>query len=119
MKNELPAVSLVVIQAADLDRSRLFYESLGVKLQRERHGMGIEHFSADLGGTVFEIYPSHGTAQTRSRIGFRVGSVLAAVEAVLGLGANMASPPSDGPWGMRAVVIDPDGHRVELTESKS
>jgi predicted enzyme related to lactoylglutathione lyase len=32
------------------------------------------------------------------------------------LGAAVVSPPADSPWGLRAVLADPDGHRVEITE---
>jgi predicted enzyme related to lactoylglutathione lyase len=33
-------------------------------------------------------------------------------------GITVISPPKNSPWGWRAVVTDPDGHKVELTEFK-
>jgi predicted enzyme related to lactoylglutathione lyase len=31
---------------------------------------------------------------------------------------TVISPPKNSPWGWHAVVTDPDGHKVELTELK-
>src|SRR5262245_20541393 len=117
MADNRPSLSLVVMRAADLERSRRFYEALGLALTRERHGAGPEHLVAELPGVVFEVYPLDNMPTSGSRIGFRVASVNAAIDAVRRLGAQVTSPPKPGPWGLRAVVIDPDGHRVELTES--
>jgi hypothetical protein len=45
-----------------------------------------------------------------------VASVEAAVAALQRLGAKLATPPETGEWGLRAVAIDPDGHRVEVRQ---
>jgi lactoylglutathione lyase len=112
-----PAFNLVVIRCSDLAQSRRFYEALGLRFDVERHGSGPEHFSADVGGVVFELYPrGTGPASTGVRIGFRVPSLAAAVRAAQDCGAKVVSPPTEGPWGLRAVLADPDEHRVELVE---
>jgi lactoylglutathione lyase len=114
------SLNLVVLRSSDLVRAVDFYmRLLGVEFVRHRHGKGPEHFSTELGGVVFELYPlaPDGPSTLGTRLGFRVPSlegVIAAVgteypEAVL-------SPPKDSEWGRRAVVVDPDGHRVELVE---
>lgn len=112
-----PHLNLVVIRAADLDRSAGFYGRLGLTFERHRHGSGPEHLASQLGGIVFEIYPAGETANRKDavRIGFSVDDVDAVVSALAETGAKIVSPPSDSPWGRRAVVADPDGHRVELT----
>ncbi|MFO0810792.1 MAG: VOC family protein [Gemmataceae bacterium] len=110
-------LSLVVVRAANLEKSRVFYESLGLRLSRERHGTGPAHLAAEVDGCVFEVYPrGDGPSSAGVRLGFRVESVAAAVAATQGVGAEVAAPPADGPWGVRAVVVDPDGHRVEITQ---
>lgn len=43
-----------------------------------------------------------------------MGDVLTALER---LSARVVSPPADGPWGRRAVIVDPDGHTVEIFEA--
>ena len=111
-------VNLVVIRSDDLDRSRHFYEALGIQFSTERHGNGPEHLAAELGGVVFEIYPrGKGPATRGLLLGFRVASVAAGLAATGNLGAVVATLPKYGPWGLRAAVIDPDGHRVELTQA--
>jgi hypothetical protein len=32
-------------------------------------------------------------------------------------GEKVVSPPQETEWGRRAVIADPDGHRVELVEA--
>lgn len=109
------ALNLVVLRSADLARAERFYAALGIRLVREQHGTGPEHLAAELGEAVFEIYPQDGSANTLSvRIGFRVPSVAAAITAAESAGGTLITPAKIGPWGLRAVVADPDGHRVEL-----
>ncbi|MES2462339.1 MAG: VOC family protein [Armatimonadota bacterium] len=112
------SLNLVVIRSADLERAAAFYTLLGLSFQKHRHGTGPEHLTCEMGQTVFEIYPRKTeTDSTASvRLGFRVASVESAIADLQAAGAVIVSPPKDSPWGRRAVVDDPDGHRVELTE---
>jgi hypothetical protein len=32
-------------------------------------------------------------------------------------GTRLVHTPQDSPWGRRAVIADPDGHRIELAET--
>jgi catechol 2,3-dioxygenase-like lactoylglutathione lyase family enzyme len=112
-----PSLNLVVIRVSDLEISRRFYEGLGIQFSLEQHGSGPEHLAAKLPGTVFEIYPrGNGPTTAAVRIGFRVESVVQAVAAAKELGAEIASPPKESAWGLRAVVVDADGHRVEISQ---
>lgn len=113
------ALNLVVLRSTDLERARSFYEWLGLQFIQHRHGSGPEHLSAELGGCVFELYPqsSDDASTCTTRIGFRVPSLDAVIEALGDFPACVISPPQESPWGRRAVVVDPDGHRVELVEA--
>lgn len=113
------ALNLVVLRATDLERSATFYSCLGLTFARHRHGSGPEHLAADMPGAVFELYPlSTDTTPTKdTRIGFSVSSLDAAIAALREFPGEIVSPPKDSPWGRRAVVSDPDGHRVELLEA--
>jgi lactoylglutathione lyase len=51
-----------------------------------------------------------------TRLGFQVSSVDTVVCELKKYGASIVSPPADSEWGRRAIVADPDGHRVELTQ---
>jgi lactoylglutathione lyase len=112
-------LNLLVIPAVDLQRSIVFYEAIGLEFTPEKHGNGPEHFSADLNGIVFEIYPReaiHGLIGP-ARLGFRVSSVDETVVKLRKLGAEVVSGPANSRWGRRAAVNDPDGHRIEISET--
>jgi predicted enzyme related to lactoylglutathione lyase len=112
-------LNLVVLRSADLERAAKFYGLLGIEFDREQHGTGPEHLACCLDGVVLEIYPNPGSGdQTVVRIGLSVPSVEDAVRAVRDGAGVVVTPPKESPWGKRAVVADPDGHRVELTERK-
>lgn len=110
-------LNLVVLRCRDLEASVAFYQRLGLTFIKHRHGKGPEHYSADLNGTVFELYPlvSNDTSTRGTRIGFRVTSV-DSILATLDDPSAIHSPAMDSEWGRRAVIIDPDGHRIELNQ---
>ena len=106
-------LSLLVIRAADMERTVAFYRALGLSFERERHGSGPVHYAAKCDGTVFEVYPARqGEPATASvRLGFSVWDVPKATAALLGTGGVLQGKAGT----MRSVVIDPEGNRVELT----
>ncbi len=109
--------NLIVLRSRDLDRAHAFYSALGLSFVRHAHGKGPIHLASESGGQVFEIYPlTDGALPTSSaRVGFSVPSVDTAYAQLLAAGGESVSNPADSQWGRRAVVSDPDGHRVELT----
>jgi predicted enzyme related to lactoylglutathione lyase len=110
-------VNLIVLRSADLRRAEAFYNLLGIKFDHERHGTGPEHLAARLGSLVLELYPPSEDTGTRAvRLGFRVASVRDTTARLAAAGATIIKPPTHGTWGLRAVLADPDGHRIELTE---
>ena len=116
----VPRLNLVVLRVADLDRSAAFYRQLGLTFTRHAHGNGPEHDACASDGFVFELYPATPdqpvTASTR--IGFAVADVDELVRRLTELeGCRLVTAAKDSPWGRRAVVTDPDGHRVELIVS--
>jgi len=109
--------NLIVLRSRDLDRAHSFYCALGLSFVRHSHGSGPLHLASESAGQVFEIYPlTDATVPTTStRVGFSVPSVDATYASLLAAGGTSVAPPKDSQWGRRAVVADPDGHRVELT----
>jgi len=110
-------LSLLVLRAKDPDALVNFYTAIGVSFVREQHGRGPVHHAADLGGTTLEIYPSAGDADTTvgTRLGLRVASIGETISA-LGAQADVVSSLKDSAFGPRAVLKDPAGHKVELSE---
>lgn len=116
------SLNLVVLRSTDVSRGAAFYTRLGLEFTQHRHGHGPEHFSAELpGGCVLELYPlTRDQASTLgTRIGFKVPSVDAVIAALSDYPKAVMSPPKNSEWGRRAIVVDPDGHRVELLEVSS
>lgn len=112
-----PRLNLIVIRARNPAEARTLYEALGLRFQREQHGNGPDHFAAVLGQQVFEIYPATDEQPVSSlRLGFRVRSVSAAIEAATAAGATVVREPRDSADGeQRAVLQDPDGRKIELS----
>lgn len=112
MKN--PTLKLIVLRTNRPEALREFYSRLGFEFVTEQHGRGPQHYSAPLGDGIIEIYPlsDDAEADVTTRLGFEVVG-LAAVLVRL----SSESAPKQTPWGLRAVVRDPDGRAVELYEA--
>jgi lactoylglutathione lyase len=114
-----PRLNLVVLRSHDLESAERFYGTLGLRFGRHRHGHGPEHLCAEDAGLVFEVYPSReGQPSTAgARLGFEVDDLDRVVASLVEAGGRLIRAPKSSPWGVRAVVADPDGHRVELTRA--
>jgi catechol 2,3-dioxygenase-like lactoylglutathione lyase family enzyme len=95
-----------------LERSRAFYEALGLKLMPEKHGAGPPHYSARVGGTVLEFYPDASGSTRGLRLGLRLTDLAGAVSAL----AEIGFVPRPG---STMTIDDPDGHRIELSPALS
>lgn len=113
-----PLLNLTVIRSSDLDRAEAFYQILGLSFERHRHGKGPEHLASQpyKDGPVFEIYPASDKAGSTigTRIGFSMDSVDSYLDRLVEAGGTLSRKAHDSDWGRRAVVTDPDGHKVEL-----
>ena len=116
----MPRLNLVVLRALDPVGLASFYSKLGLNFIQHRHGSGPEHFASENDGCVFEIYPASSKHEpTRElRLGFEVNDVVDAIARLVESGAKLISAPSNSPWGLRAVLQDLEGHKVEITESR-
>lgn len=124
------AVVQINLIVADLERSRAFYDRLGIAFRaRNRDGEGPAEawVSTNTGITVVlhsvafaswwdEDAPQPSAGGPQVDLEFesveRLDEVIAGLDA---FGATTVKPPTDMPWGQRfAIVRDPDGHRVGL-----
>ncbi|TWU49273.1 VOC family protein [Rubripirellula reticaptiva] len=107
-------LKLLVLKTLQADTLRDFYTRLGFSFVEEQHGNGPVHYSAPLGDGILELYPlPEGTeADSSTRLGFGVADLPAVIEELGDL--TEVSGPKTTPWGLRAVVKDPDGRSVEL-----
>tara|TARA_R110002111_G_scaffold18931_3_gene46348 strand:+ start:37166 stop:37906 length:741 start_codon:yes stop_codon:yes gene_type:complete len=111
-------LKLFVLRCLDIETSRLFYENLGIEFEREQHGSGPEHYAVVFDETVFELYPlKEGEIADRTRLGFAVN-----LETDLRESLEAAQIEIHSQYEVDHepvfVVEDPDGRKVELTQSK-
>jgi predicted enzyme related to lactoylglutathione lyase len=114
-----PTLNLVVLRCNDLVRSRRFYDALGLRFVDEPDSERPPHLAATLpGGTVVELYsaaepPARGARDPR--LGFAVEHIDVVVAQIERLGGEVVVPPAESDdETRRAIVVDPDGRRVEL-----
>jgi len=109
-------ITLIVVRSDDLERVHAFYELLGLTLISEQHGTGPQHYSSTSSGTVFELYPARpGESDASTRLGFSVVDVNEVVARLEAGGYQVSSRPKERDSEVHAVVVDPDGRKVELT----
>jgi lactoylglutathione lyase len=111
-------LNLVVIRSDNLERLVTFYRSLGLQFSKEKHGRGAEHYSCRSGELVFEIYPLRSTESSTGgvRLGFSVKCLETTIQTALAEGATLVSERVQSNQEKRAVIKDPDGHKLELVE---
>jgi catechol 2,3-dioxygenase-like lactoylglutathione lyase family enzyme len=113
------SLTLLVLKTRQVEQVRLFYQSLGIELAEEQHEKGPVHFAGRVGDVVVEVYPlaDDGTpADSSTRLGFEVENLAEIVAALEGIGTKVVTAPHESAWGVQAVVKDPDGRSVELTQ---
>ena len=108
-------LNLVVLRCRDVERSRMFYELMGMTFEKHRHGNGPEHYAHEDARGVFELYPAKGELGDMTGLGFEAENLEAVAGHLKGLGFE-PSVPTENPWGGTFVVKDPDGRRVEVKQ---
>jgi predicted enzyme related to lactoylglutathione lyase len=116
----MTSLTLLVLKTAQVAELCRFYHALGIDFVKERHGKGPVHYSGRAGDVLLEIYPlpsGVSVADATTRLGFKVDSIDNVINSLELLGAKIVTPATQTEWGRRAVVRDPDGRAVELSES--
>ena len=112
-------LNLIVIRTQQLKQQAKFYEQLVLNFQYHKHGNGPYHYSADLDGTVFEIYPAKNEREVdhSTRLGFQVKNLDKLIENIeITNPQEIINHPKQTPWGYTALVKDLDGRKIELTQ---
>lgn len=111
------SLNLLVLRCRDVEASRRFYESLGLRFSKHVHGAGPEHYAHEDERGVFELYPVAGnSAADETGLGFGFSN-LDEVFGTLVASGHRPQPPRQNPWGRTFVVRDPDDRRVEIKET--
>lgn len=111
--------SRILLQPADLERSRAFYrDDLGLAIYRE-FGSGPERGTVFfLGGGYLEVSGRSGApASSALRVWLQVPDIAAAHTELAGRGVPVLRPPLREPWGLLEMwIADPDGLEIVLVE---
>lgn len=112
------SLNLLVLKCNNIVESRVFYEKLGVKFKREKHGNGIEHLAAEMGSLIFELYPLRDNEKPDNcRLGFST-KLLADLSDDLVHDENIpiVKPLTESNGRLVLVVKDPDGRTIEISQ---
>lgn len=115
------SLTLLVLKSRQVEHLRRFYQAVGIALVEEQHGKGPVHFAGKAGDVVIEVYPlpdDGSPVDSSTRLGFEVDNAAAVVEALEAVGARIVTPLKDTAGGQQAVVRDPDGRAVALTQRR-
>ena len=125
-----PKISIICLGVVDLEKSRLFYEALGLQAHNFDPAQGVVFFEME--GTWLELFPRHELAKDAqiedslpTSTEFR-GVTLAhneptkegvdrVIAEALAAGAQLIKKPEDVFWGgYSGYFADPDGHLWEV-----
>jgi predicted enzyme related to lactoylglutathione lyase len=112
-------LSSLVLRTNRLEACARFYQGLGLIFTRERHGTGPSHYACRSGEVLIEFYPDNSEEASIGAgimIGFQVGDLANVLRSLESAAGRLVKPPENTRWGRRAVVLDPDGRKVEIYE---
>lgn len=115
------SLTLLVLKTRQVEQLRVLYQTLGVDLVEEKHGKGPVHFAGRARDVVIEVYPlpdDGSPVDSSTRLGLAVENVVEVISALERIGTSIVTPPKETTWGLQAVVKDPDGRSVELTQPR-
>lgn len=122
----------LVLVVRDIGRARTFYRDvLGAEIHREYEGTSIV---LRFLGTWILLVTGGGPTPDKPDVTFvapadpnavdheitiRVPDCRAAYDTLLSRGAQFLTPPVESDWEVRAFFRDPDGHLLEISETRS
>lgn len=114
-------LNLIVIKTHQLEALVHFYQLLGLSFIYHQHGSGPFHYSTQLNGLTFELYPLPKTATVDSstRLGLVVPNLDLLLTKLQKEAVLILKKAKQSPWGYTALIQDLDGRKIELTEEKS
>ena len=113
-------VGALILFSHRMEAAVRFYRAIGLDLEVEQHEEGPLHYVSQVGPTHFAIFEATEGDAPEFRSGgstfpgFSVDSLENAVEGARADGAPVIQEPEEYPWGLRALVEDPDGRVIEL-----
>lgn len=108
---------LIVIRTPDPQRLADFYALLGLTFEYHQHGNSPFHYGATVSTALLEIYPltkSQPEPDKHLRLGFSIDDFEHRIAGLKQQQVPFATEPLQTEFGYMAVIIDPDGRKIEL-----
>ncbi|QDW26600.1 glyoxalase/bleomycin resistance/extradiol dioxygenase family protein [Pedobacter sp. KBS0701] len=110
-------IRLLVLRTGDTKLLADFYSLLGIQFEYHKHNNSPYHYSATIGVTVLEIYPlakNQIEADRNLRLGFGIENFDQVMITLKTLQVDFSQEPTQTEFGFMAIIIDPDGRKIEL-----
>jgi predicted enzyme related to lactoylglutathione lyase len=102
-----------LIRAADAARSVRFYEeTFGIQFEQNAPNV----YMGRLADNMLLVITQHSDPSVTDSIAFQVENIDEAVNRILDSGGEMEKSVHYGPLGPTALLLDPDGLRIELVQ---
>lgn len=98
-----------------------FYRIIGFQFKAIKVDKGSEVYRATHNGVEFSLYSIKNTQKSQIpslQLGFRITELEKSVAQLQKVnGAMCILDPTEMPDGMKSIILDPDGHSIELVEA--
>ncbi len=116
-------ITSITINTPHLQNMLGFYQIIGFNFSATKVEKGSEMHRALDKGVEFSLYANKNVEVSRVpslQLGFKVTDLDATVEKLKEIpGVTCVLDPTDMPDGKMAIVLDPDGHAIELVQIES
>lgn len=113
-------ITSITIMTPQLQDMLAFYRIIGFDFVAQKVDKGSELFRAHQESLEFSLYASQQVAKSQTpslQLGFKVSDLDNIVEKMIKIpGVHCILDPTELPDGKRAIVLDPDGHSIDLIE---
>ena len=113
-------IRLLVLRTSDIETLAEFYSLIGLSFEYHSHGGSPYHYSATIGQMVLEIYPlakNQVKADKNLRLGFSIDNFDAIIKLLKEKRVQFSSEPAQTEFGFMAIILDPDGRKIELYQN--
>ena len=98
-----------------------FYRIIGFQFKATKVDKGSEVYRAVHNGVEFSLYSIKNVQKSQIpslQLGFRITDLEKTTDSLRNIaGAMCILDPTDMPDGKKAIILDPDGHSIELVEA--
>lgn len=114
-------VTSITINTAKIKALVQFYRALGLPLESKQVTLGSEIYRAQLGSIEFCLFGVGHKEKSLTpplQLSFKVKDLLTTVNKVSELAnVTVMMEPTEMPDGKKAIILDPEGHAVELLQN--